>query len=196
MVSGIDGLLTQHQRVERVAVVAEGARDEAVVGGIVHGAVEYAVEPQQAGLLVQLVLVLAAHRNFDDDGEHLLDHMVVNVDVVPSVHAFSLSRKRNGGSRHSSRHPGASDPRRYRWPIHDRSRPARRSRHWRQLVDRRQTSHLLRQGDPRRSVNARSSQWNSGARVVQVFARADSPPDGSTGDDKWLPSGARAAALA
>ena len=68
-------LLPEHQRVERIAVVAERARDEAVVGGIVHGAVQHAVEPQQAGLLVQLVLVLAALRNFDDDRKRCLDRL-------------------------------------------------------------------------------------------------------------------------
>jgi hypothetical protein len=56
--------LAEHERVERIAVVAVGARDEAVVGGIVHRAVEHAIEPQQPGLLVQLVLVLAALSGF------------------------------------------------------------------------------------------------------------------------------------
>ena len=87
IVSGMTGFLAEHQRVERVAIFAEGAGNEAVVGGIVDGAVQYPVELQQAGLLVELVLVLAPHRHFDDDRECLLDQMVVNVDVVPRVHA-------------------------------------------------------------------------------------------------------------
>ena len=81
------GLLAEHQGVERVAVFAEGPGDEGVVGGIVHGAVEYSVELQQARFLVELILVLAPRRHFEDDGECLLDEMIVNVDVVPSVHA-------------------------------------------------------------------------------------------------------------
>ena len=86
MVSGHDRLLADHQRVERVAVVAEGARDEAVVGGIVDGAVSTRSSLQQPGFLVELVLVLAPHRDFDDDRERLLDEVVVHVDVVPRVH--------------------------------------------------------------------------------------------------------------
>ena len=67
----IDGLLPEHQRVERIAIVAVGPRDEAVVGGIVHGAVEHAIETEQPRLLVQLVLVLAALGDFDHDREAL-----------------------------------------------------------------------------------------------------------------------------
>ena len=48
-----DALRAEHQHIQRVAVVRPGAGDEAVVGGIVRGGVEYAVEDQQTGLLVQ-----------------------------------------------------------------------------------------------------------------------------------------------
>ena len=82
-------LLAEHQRVQRVAVVAEGPGDEAVVGGIVNGAVEHAVEAQQPRLLVQLVLVLAALGNLDDYGKRRLDERVVHVAVVPGVHLFN-----------------------------------------------------------------------------------------------------------
>ena len=68
-VSGMHRLLAQDEGVERIAVVAVGAGDEAVVGRVVDGAVEHAVEPQQARFLVELVLVLAAHRHFDDRRE-------------------------------------------------------------------------------------------------------------------------------
>ena len=83
-------LLPQHQRVERIAVIAERARDEAVIGRIVDGAVEHAIEPQQARLLVELVLVLAAVRDFDDDRKRGLDQGVVDIAVVPGMHASSV----------------------------------------------------------------------------------------------------------
>ena len=42
----VDRLLPQHERVERIAVVAERPRDEPVVGGVVDGAIEDPIEPQ------------------------------------------------------------------------------------------------------------------------------------------------------
>jgi hypothetical protein len=83
----IDGLLAEHERVERIPVVAVGARDEAVVGRVVHRAVEDAVEAQQPCLLIELVLVLAAFGNLDDDRKCVLDDGVVDVAVVPGMHA-------------------------------------------------------------------------------------------------------------
>ena len=47
----------QHHRVQRVAVLAEGVLDEAVVGRIAHRRVEVAVQPDPAGVVVDLVLV-------------------------------------------------------------------------------------------------------------------------------------------
>ncbi len=54
----------QDEDVERVAVVAEGAGDEAVVAGVVDGRVEVAVEPEDVQVLVVLVLVDAFERGF------------------------------------------------------------------------------------------------------------------------------------
>jgi hypothetical protein len=87
----VDGILAEHQRVQRIAVIAEAARDEAVVGGIVDGAVKDAVQAEEARLLVQLVLVLAALRNLDDDGKGTVNLMIVDVDVMPGMHGTLLS---------------------------------------------------------------------------------------------------------
>src|SRR5215212_4132704 len=57
-------LLTEHQYVQRIAIVTVGPRNESVISRVVHRAVEDAVQPQQTGLLVQLVLVGAAFGNF------------------------------------------------------------------------------------------------------------------------------------
>ena len=114
----VDRLLAEHQRIERVAVVAERARDEAVVGRIVHGAVEHAIESQEAGLLVQLVLVLASLRDLDDDGEGLLDVRVV--DVVSCQGCMRHLTSSTGGGMN-----GSSDSRRS--AAHGRNRSGRPS---------------------------------------------------------------------
>ena len=50
-------LLQQHQRVERVAVEAEGVLDVAVVGGVLRRGEQHPVEADPAALVVDLVLV-------------------------------------------------------------------------------------------------------------------------------------------
>src|ERR671910_393643 len=85
-------LLPEHQRVERIAVIAEGARNEAVVRRVVHRAVEHTVQPEQPGFLVQLVLVLAAFWNLDDDRKRVFDERVVDITVMPRMHGSSVLR--------------------------------------------------------------------------------------------------------
>src|SRR5256886_16473715 len=79
-------LLTEHKHVERVAVLAVGLREEAVVRRVVHGRVQHAVQPQQARALVELVLHLRALGDLDDRAEVMLD-VVAQLDVVPRVHS-------------------------------------------------------------------------------------------------------------
>ena len=57
----------EHERVERVAVLAERALDEAVVGGIAHRREQPPVEHDPAELVVALVLVARAGRDLDED---------------------------------------------------------------------------------------------------------------------------------
>ena len=64
-----------------VAVAGERALDEAVVEVVVDRRREDAVEPEDAGLLVELVLVAAAARDLDDD-----------LDDVGEVAALGLTR--------------------------------------------------------------------------------------------------------
>src|SRR5262249_21137706 len=82
--------LSEDERVERIAVVAVGARDEPVIGRIVDAAVEHAIEPEQPGLLVQLVLVHAPLRDLHDHRKRGRDRRVVEMCVVPGVHPVSL----------------------------------------------------------------------------------------------------------
>src|SRR5690606_26400842 len=62
-------LLEQHERVERVAVLAEGALDVAVVVGVARRGEQHPVEPDATGLVVHLVLVALPLRDLDRDVE-------------------------------------------------------------------------------------------------------------------------------
>ena len=62
-------LLQQHERVQRVAVLAEGVLDVAVVGRVARRGEEQPVEPDPPGLVVDLVLVALSLRDLDGDVE-------------------------------------------------------------------------------------------------------------------------------
>jgi hypothetical protein len=64
--TGEAGGVDEDEAVEGVAVVAEGAGDEAVVAGIVDGGVEVAIEAEDVELFVVLVFVDALVGNLDD----------------------------------------------------------------------------------------------------------------------------------
>ena len=57
---------TEHERVERVAVLAEGVLDEAVVGRVLRRGEQRAVQPHPAGLVIDLVLVPAPPGDLDE----------------------------------------------------------------------------------------------------------------------------------
>src|SRR5262249_7617364 len=76
--------LPQHEGVEGITVLAKRLRQEPVVGGIVHGAVQNPVHAQEPGLLVQLVFHLRALGDLDDHGEMVRDALPEG-DVVPRV---------------------------------------------------------------------------------------------------------------
>jgi hypothetical protein len=50
------------------------------------GAIKHPIQPQQAGLFVELVLVFASHGYFDDHGKCFFNERVVDINIVPSVH--------------------------------------------------------------------------------------------------------------
>jgi hypothetical protein len=62
-------LVEQDQRVERVAVAAEGVLDEAVVGGVARRGEQPPVQADAPGGVVHLVLVALPLRDLDGDVE-------------------------------------------------------------------------------------------------------------------------------
>ena len=91
------GIGHQDEHVERIAVVAQGAGEEAVVAGVVHGAVEHAVEAEDAELLVELVLVALVGRDLDDGGDDLR-RVRAGRDVVPGMEAAWGDRRSTAGA--------------------------------------------------------------------------------------------------
>ena len=70
------------QHVDRIAVLRQRVRHEAVVAGIAHRRVQEAVDHQRAGRLVHLVLDrLAADRHLDDDVD-VLGRIVADRDGI------------------------------------------------------------------------------------------------------------------
>jgi hypothetical protein len=77
-------LLHRDEGVERVVVVTERPRNEAVVGRPDHRRVQDTVDAQQPGLLAKLVVDLAALGDLDDDRK-LVRRPLAGLSVVPSV---------------------------------------------------------------------------------------------------------------
>ena len=80
-------LRAQDQNIQRVVVVAVGAGDKAVVRGIMSGGIKDPVQNDKAGLLVQLIFLLAALGDLNDSQK------VVGMDprgvyIVPDIHGY------------------------------------------------------------------------------------------------------------
>src|SRR5262249_30458929 len=101
-ISAFTRVFRRAMHVDRVPVLGERMRHEAVVARITHGGVQEAVDDQGAGGLVHLVFDrLTADRDLDDDVD-VLGRVVADRDGV-EAHGWALqncgwSRRRQGAT--------------------------------------------------------------------------------------------------
>jgi hypothetical protein len=86
------GLGHEHDRVERIAVLGQRVRKEAVVRGIARCGEQPPVEENLAGLVVHLVLVAAPAGNLDNDNE-VGGHAAIMGDRPASVRRLQRPRQ-------------------------------------------------------------------------------------------------------
>ncbi len=98
--TGEGRLVDDEQRVGVVTVVGAGVVHEPVVEVVENGGREHAIEPEDARLLVELVLVPAPARNLDDDLDPLRE-------AIPDAHAETIA-----ANAATSRSPQRPTPRR------------------------------------------------------------------------------------
>ena len=88
---GLDGLRAKEKHVEGVVVLAIGAGDKAVVGGIVRRGMKDTVKLDQARFLVKLILFLASLGDLDNANEVAASD-ALGGNIVPNIrHFFTLS---------------------------------------------------------------------------------------------------------
>src|SRR5262249_684869 len=81
---------TEYQDIDRIAVVAIGARHEAVIRRIMNGAVKDAIHPQQARGLIEFVLDLRAFGNLDVRREPFL-WLLGQRNIMPGMYTHRKS---------------------------------------------------------------------------------------------------------
>ena len=102
-----------HQRVERVAVLAQGVLEVAVVTGILRRGEQGPVEPDPTAGVVDLVLLAAAPRDLDEPDEHRriqIDHD--GISDAPTNGGLGLGPGRTGSG--YARRPAPTSVRGYR----------------------------------------------------------------------------------
>ena len=83
----IDRLGAEDKHVQWVSVISVGARDKAVVGGVVRRGIQDSVEPEQSRVLIKLVFALASFGNFYDRVK-IGGGDLCGIHIVPNVHEF------------------------------------------------------------------------------------------------------------
>src|SRR5664280_2611851 len=92
--AGKSRLLDQHQRVERITVLAEGLLDEAVVRRVPGRGKEHPVQPDPVGAVIHLVLVALPFRDLDRDVEMHLSSSRSRADGTQRLPSALVSPKR------------------------------------------------------------------------------------------------------
>src|SRR5664280_2611849 len=92
--AGKSRLLDQHQRVERITVLAEGLLDEAVVRRVPGRGKEHPVQPDPVGVVIHLVLVALPLRDLDRDVEMHLSSFRSRADGMQRLPSALVSPKR------------------------------------------------------------------------------------------------------
>src|SRR2546423_50103 len=77
-------LVDVDEDVERVAILVQCARNEAVIARIVHRRIQHPVESNHPTRLIQLVFVAASGRNLDDRGD-VVRRMDPRRQLVPEI---------------------------------------------------------------------------------------------------------------
>src|SRR5580704_135500 len=78
-------LFDQDEDVTRIAVFRQRPWNEPIITGIVHGGIQDAVEAEQTGVLVQLVLV-ATPTGYLDHGRDLARNVFADGEIVPGMY--------------------------------------------------------------------------------------------------------------
>src|SRR5439155_21051057 len=91
--AGEGRIADEHERIERIAVLAERSLDVAVVRGIAHRGEEAPVEDDPTELLVELILVPRPGRNLD------VDHTVAHVAKTTDDARTPTRPRHDGGDR-------------------------------------------------------------------------------------------------
>ena len=79
---------TDNENIKRVSVIAVGTGNKTVVSGIMGGSIKNAVKDNKSGLLIQLVLLLAALANLDNS-DKIFGIYALGVNVMPYIHTFT-----------------------------------------------------------------------------------------------------------
>ena len=86
--AGEHGVRNHHESVQRIAVLAQGAIDVAVVIRVAHCGEQGAIQEHAAGLVVDFVLVLGAARNFHNDVEGFCHWLSPCLETIRYTHYY------------------------------------------------------------------------------------------------------------
>jgi hypothetical protein len=99
-------LLAQHQNVQRIVILGQRLRNEAVIRWIVHRRIQHPVQLDQAAGFVQLILHAGAKGNLDHRKE-FQRQLVAGRNVVPGM-SHGMGTRKNQGRKVRNQRPVAT----------------------------------------------------------------------------------------